>query len=107
MFGGFTFGASPEARRSSSLGGRAGFAVFQDETPGFRSEMPGGRAPAPSAAEPLPFDPVLLQLAPEGRAADPEGLGRPRVIPACALERLHDEDPLGLGHGLRRSEIRR
>ena len=41
MSGGFTFGASTDVRKSSRLGGRAEYAVFQDGTPGFRSEMPG------------------------------------------------------------------
>src|ERR1700730_10483197 len=90
----------PKSGRAGAWEGRAEEAVFQDGTSEFRFELlwQKGR---------LPVDPVLLQLAPEGRAPDPEGLGRPRVIPARALERLHDEDPLGLGQGLRRFEARR
>src|SRR6266436_47986 len=90
----------PRSGRAAAWEARAEEGVFQDGTPEFRFELlwQKGR---------LPVDPVLLQLAPEGGAPDPERLGRPRVIPARALERLHDEDPLGLGEGLRRFEARR
>src|SRR4030095_695933 len=96
---------SAEVRKSSSLGGHAEYGVFQDGTPG--SVLKWREGPTWSTSERLLVDPVLLQRAPEGRSPDPESLGRSRMAPARALERLDDEDPLGLGQGLRRPEARR
>src|SRR5437870_3147363 len=56
-------------------------------------------APSPAATGLLARDPVLLELAPEGGAADAERLGGAGVVAAEALQRLEDVDALGVGEG--------